>query len=175
MKISKSDLSNLIGTLRHDIPQKNQQMKEDRSEGPSQKANSNSIHLDSLRNKAMYLNSKISDWQTYLTTQQMQLSFLSKLRHNENWMAQLNVFLGDNGKIDLNEEATKGDIRLYQDGLKFNINKARHELNRSQVELQNIFASGLVSEPEVKDFKDAGEVDQAFKPLRVETIRNLLR
>ena len=175
MKISKSDLSNLIGTLRHDIPQKNQQMKEGRSEGSSKKANSNSIHLDNLRNKAMYLNSKISDWQTYLTTQQMQLSFLNKLKNNENWMSQLTVFLGDDSKIDLPEKDARGDIGLYQDGLKLNINKARQELSRGQVELQNLFASGLISEPEVTNFKNMKEMSQAFKPFKVETIRNLLQ
>ena len=176
MKVFKSNLSDLIGTLRHDISQKDRQTKGNKGQvEASQKSNASTVHLDSIRHKAMYLNNEIRNWQTYLTTQQVQLLFLDELKNTNNWGSKLDIFLGTEGKADLNQQNPSQDMNKYRDELRLNINNARQKLSKSQVQLQNIFASGLVSEPEIFDPKDTNEINQAFKPLRVETIKNLLR
>ena len=186
MEIGKNDVIGFVNSLTYENPERKNSRdyiylkgKKDREE-----ESSSQIQLDRVRSKAMRLDDKIREYQNLITNYQMQSKFLGETGKRRGWQEQLLQFLKkvtspEKGNLSQNIPSNI-TFEDYTSQLEEKIQIYQKKLGRGQVQLQNIFASGLLTEPNInKSFtslKNGKEkdIEGLFKNLRVGTVHNLL-
>ncbi len=187
MEIGKNDVVGFVNSLTYDNPErrKTQNNTDVKSERQNKKGESSQILFDQVRNRAMRLDDEIKEYQNLLTDYQMQFKFLNKINNPRKWRSQLIRFLneGENKLTENRKNNISEDISLteYKIELKEKNQLFQNKLSKSQIKLQNIFASGLLPEPniskisqnimKIRNYEDIGPI---FKNLRISGVHNLL-
>ena len=186
MEIVKNDVIGFVNSLKYDHPDRKSSQKGEYIKKPkgSKEESSAEVYFDRVRSSAMKLDDTIKEHQTLITNYQMQLEFLKPFQGVQGWRERLRDFIND---FYTNKSDRKFSVNIlkdltlteYQEKLQEEVRELQRGLNRSQVQLQNIFASGLLQEPGIhRDVADI-EYDQAagnvFKNLRPESVQNLLQ
>ena len=184
MEIGKKDVIGFVNSLmydnhKHRHSQNNTHFKSEKYNGGKA---SSQIQLDRVRSKAMQLDDEIKEYQNLITNYQMQLEFLKEIGEHDGWHEQLRKFLKEviSFKKDkfTSNVPTKITFEDYKRELQEKMHAYRSKLGKGEVQLQNIFASGLLAEPELNkelaDIKYATNTEGLFKNLQRNTVHNLL-
>ncbi len=181
MEIGKKDVVGFVNSLtydshKHKNSRNNTHLKSERYDDGKF---SSQVQLDQIRSKAMRLDDEIKEYQTLITNYQMQSGFLEDIGEHDGWYAQLLKFLKE--VISFKKEEFVANIpedisfTSYQRELQERIDLYRKKMGRGEVQLQNIFASGLLVDPEInRNLADIKDGKGLFKNLRSSTIHNLL-
>ncbi len=136
------------------------------------------IKFDQLRQEAMSLQENVKQLQTNISFGQTQLSFLKNITAKNGWQNMLTLFMKDKFQGQKLPDISNKKLNVYQNDLQTSIEVSKKELNKKQIKLQNIFATGIVSETsQLKNiFTDhhLKHTTNIFKELRKDVIKNLL-
>ena len=185
MEIVKNDVIGFVNSLKYDHPDRKSSQKGESIKKPKgdKEEPSAEMYFDRVRSSAMKLDDTIKEHQTLITSYQMQLEFLKPFQGVQGWRERLSDFINDfyTGQSDRTFSVNiLKDLTLaeYQEKLQEEIRKLQRGLNRSQVQLQNIFASGLLQEPRIHEsiahIEYGRAAENVFKELRPESVQNLL-
>ncbi|MCB1200708.1 MAG: hypothetical protein KDK41_08685 [Leptospiraceae bacterium] len=130
---------------------------------------------DQLRGQVRTLQNDLNQLQTQMTFRQAQVAFLQNLHGDGTWDQELRKFMSENFTsvtLTIPESESKSE---FTSRTTTEMQQIHNDLLKKEVQLQNIFSTGLAGEPDVNLVKNADEVRSIFARLQPESVDRLLK
>lgn len=136
-----------------------------------------SVTTDELRNRVLNLQNEVKDIQTGISNKQMQIAFLNSLEDRNSWDKELKRYMKENITASVSEPEPGVTFEEFSESANADVGKMKNQLILKEVQLQNIFSSGMItgSAPNVELVKNFDDTKEIFSKLRPDIISNLLR
>lgn len=177
MNIRKSELIQFAS----DIKNQNNPTQEKTAKSSAQEqikiAGHSNTH-EKLARQVRALQNDMNQLQTHITFRQASVAFLQNLGTQGDWAQELKSFMSKNFAltISLNNSETRNDFTSRTQN---EMSTLQNNLLKKEVQLQNIFSSGLLSENinnnKTNLVKSADEIRTMFSKLQPESVHRLLK
>jgi len=180
MEIKKSDIT----TPSHLNLKPDNDYRESESPKISVRVPESDVSVTTLRSRVANLQSEIRDLQTGMSDRQIQVGFLHSLKESTSWQKELQKFMNENFPNSTLKLTQGESMENYLNSTAANMNQIKSELLKKEVQVQNLFSSGIIHPPSdsegeiqldnqkiVKDYEGSQSV---FSKLRADAVKNLV-
>ncbi|MDH5718064.1 MAG: hypothetical protein OEZ22_10545 [Spirochaetia bacterium] len=181
MQIKKNDISQFVNSVQKQNIDKNQgqNLINEKNTQNSISADNN-INIDKLRGQVKSLQADVSKIQTDISQKQIQIAYLGIIENKEDWRQSLNNFMKENFPSSIKLKIEDKTSEEYINRAQSEIGIMKNDLLKKEVQLQNIFSMGMISETgnekaDINLIKDMKQAEKLFSNLRKETVSNLLK